>query len=134
MPLQTNAGGYNLGLYLRDSASGKILGLGPNQTISTVTFMYSKWNSLTSFNTNYLGAAAAMTYHSHTLWVRFTCDGTNYQAWISQDGVNFSKVHTAQTKTNFLTAQADEVGIFVEAVQGIAGALGYMNVFHYAQA
>lgn len=81
---------------------------------STYSLTSSKYNSATSFNSNYFDYKVSV---QHKIWLRLQDTGANRVCSWSPDGRNFHTVHTIG-RTDFLTA--DQVGICVEGSNNTA--------------
>lgn len=108
------------GLVWRESGSGELVCFMIGQVAN---FALRKWNSPTSFNSEYFNHSSSgwCWNHGALIWLRIADDGTNRIASISADGQNFIAVHTVG-RTDFLTA--DEVGIFLRSDGDSAGSHG----------
>lgn len=97
------------GLCFRDSASGRLAILdiiATDDGLTTVAARATKFNSGTSFNSDYITLKLPQKVH----WLRIADDGVNRVCSISEDGQNWMAIHTVG-RTDFLTA--DQVGIVV---------------------
>ncbi len=97
------------GLVLRDSNGGKHVGFNVlSNTTSGVHLTINKFNSTTSFNSNYVDLVAATV--GDGIWLRIVDDTTNRISSFSFDGKNFVQLHSVG-RTDFLTPDTYGVGI-----------------------
>lgn len=118
---------YSLRLYIggwsQEVAAGSFLGVGFRQDSTTelvvleiasntasgsLVFALGKWNSPTSFNSNYI---AGTDIHLLPNWIKLEDDNTNRIISVSWDGIAWTVLHTIG-RTDFLTAD----GIFFGCV------------------
>ncbi len=103
-------GDYKAGLCWRDDASGKIISVAVTGE-SGGQFSIQKWNSPSSWNSNYVNPALNANYVG--IWMGLSDDSTNRMVKWSSDGQNWETIHMV-SRTDFLTAT--QVGIFVIGV------------------
>ena len=111
------------GLVFRASGAGTIA---VNCIVWSSGFLFSsaKYNSATSFNSNYVTISPM---HSNFIWLRIRDDGTNRYCDYSRDGLNWINYHSVG-RTDFLTA--DQVGFFVDSN---GGGNVFMNLLSWEQ-
>lgn len=97
------------GFCWRESGSGKIVGYYPRRSTLNARVQIRKWNSPTSFNSDY-GAA---DFPRYSLWVpewwRMEDNNTNRIVSFSRDGLTWMTYHSVG-RTDFITA--DQAGIY----------------------
>jgi hypothetical protein len=105
------------GLCFSDGTKIMTFGLG---TVSTggQRNQFSKWNSATSFSTNYLDNPSLCDFSG---WMRISDNGTNRICSFSPDGFNWIQAHSVGN-TDFLTAT--KVGFYVQTNVGAANFVG----------
>lgn len=105
----TNTGVACGGLYLRDSASNKVVSIA---LLASDVIELQKWNSDTSFNATYTNSLATASWRRYgkPIWVQLEDDNTNRISRISPDGVTFEQMHTVG-RTDFVTP--DQYGVFM---------------------
>lgn len=97
------------GIILRNSGDGKHVGfLMLSHTTSGVHLTINKFNSTTSFNSNYVDLVAALV--GDGIWLRIVDDTTNRISSFSFDGKNFVQLHSV-SRTDFLTPDTYGVGV-----------------------
>ncbi len=100
---------FHTGLCMRESGTGRIVTCGHGNSGATFIANNIKFNSPTSFNSDYV-TPLSYAQTSSLLWVRFTDDGVTRRTWFSNDGKNFIQF-TAVGRTDFLTP--DRIGFYV---------------------
>ena len=114
---------YGVGFCWRQSSDGKLV---------TAAIEYgggfflnvNKWNSPTSFNSNYIG----LTFQQGLTWLKCQDNGTNRIVSYSADGVTWIVVYTIG-RTDFLTG--NEVGFYVNTQNVGYGSVG--SFVHWVQ-
>lgn len=96
----------------RQSSDGK-LALFVIQADGGGRFYSQKWNSPSSFNSNYAGSPAEINANTGPFFLRIADNGTNRILSASRDGQNFIQFHSVG-RTDFLTA--DQVCFGVDSV------------------
>lgn len=135
MPLVTPGGDAQVGLYLRDSVGGKIVGIFnqyvESQTTAAANAIFTgKYTNRTSFSATYNYNVIPMFAN---VWFRVDVDASNYTWYWSLDGTNFSIVNVAKGKTDFLASAADEVGLFINNNVSVGVGTMFAAIFDYAQ-
>ena len=116
----------NVGMYLRDSTSGKIEFWAVS--VSAATVVYSLWaaklTNATTFSATRQAANTGLGVEPKFLEIEY--DGTNYYfrvGWGDDSPLQQQHTNFAFAKTNFLTAAADGIGLFSENDQSLATTL-----------
>lgn len=91
-----------VGVYIRDSVGGRVSSI---VSANTGTLQTNKWNSMTSFNSNY----NTPTIRYPVNWFRIRSVGAQLFLDISATGKSWMNLVTT-TPTNFLANRADQVG------------------------
>lgn len=97
------------GLCFRENATGELAIIvlrGEQGQIAS-----AKYNSATSFNSDYTSVTAGTIYGSRTIWLRIADNNVNRVVSYSWDAINFHQLHSVG-RTDFLTA--DEVGWHIQ--------------------
>ena len=113
------------GLIFRESSSGKLAPLVIRGDARTITA--AKYNSPTSFTSDYASVSPGDFFGSRTTWLRLADNNTNRICSYSWDGLNFITLHTVG-RTDFLTA--DEVGWHIQTE---GGADMFANLFSWEE-
>ena len=116
LPLRTGQAGNRLGLWLRESSSGKLVIV--NWSVAGALNVEA-FNSVTSFNSSYSSAALAGANVPALLWIRIVDDNTNRKFSMSLDGQTWVQT-LAQARTTFCTP--DQIGFFANNNDGTYGA------------
>jgi hypothetical protein len=113
------------GLTFRESSSGKLATCTILESTGTKVGV-SKYTNPTTFSANY----TTMGWTPGTLaWLRISDDGTNRKCLVSNDGTNWTQIHSVG-RTDFLTA--DEVGLLMNFNFGVSATF-YMTVLSWQQ-
>lgn len=108
--LNSGLNGTDAGLFWRESGTGEVIVVGLGINSSVCTFRVAKWDSSTTFNSEY---KSVNLYNLPSciggMWIKISDDGTNRKVHISGDGFNWCQFHSIG-RTDFLTA--NEVGYF----------------------
>lgn len=110
-------------LAFRQSSDGKLVVLQMLVNNGSWGLYATKLDSPTAFNAHYGGGVLVSIPNLRYLWLRIADDGANRISSWSQDGQNFTQIHSVG-RTDFLTA--DQVGWGVNgnaATAAVAGAL-----------
>jgi hypothetical protein len=100
------------GIVVRDSGTGKFVSLTAGYSGSW-GWNFSKWDSPTTFNSNYANGTASFPPPFAPTFLRFNDNGTNFTVSISMDGTNFIQVGSSVSRTNFL-ASPNQIGIVTD--------------------
>lgn len=114
----------HFGFVLRESGSGKLVTFSIQFNSLWILGIY-KFNSVVSFNSQYLGI---QPHIRDVYWMKFRDDGATRNFYISGDGVNWALVNS-HGNTNFLTA--DQWGFYIDPT-GIPYAMG-ITVIHWKE-
>ncbi len=125
LTMANNATGFpQVGLCFYNSTSGKLVTIGLTGWNSNgAGSILQKWNSVSSFNGNYIGLTSMPWAANQLCWLRVNDTGTNFVFSISMDGVNWIVVETV-SRTDFLTP--DKVGYFANANSVTLGLTGWL--------
>lgn len=116
LPLRTGQAGNRLGLWLRESSSGKLVIV--NWSVAGALNVEA-FNSVTSFSSSYSSVALAGANVPALLWIRIVDDNTNRKFSMSLDGQTWVQT-LAQARTTFCTP--DQIGFFANNNDGTYGA------------
>lgn len=108
------SGNWRFGLCVRDSASSRYIKFGPGVG-APFTLFNSKFNSHTSFNSNYTSAAMSNSVVRYPIRLRMTDDDTNFRWYYSPDGLQWIQFDIARSRTDF-TAAPDQIGLAFNSV------------------
>lgn len=97
---------HQMGLVWRQSSDGKLVSCAYGFNGSIVVTA-DKWSSATAFSANY---TAVVWYGTAGIWLQIKDDGTNRKCLISNDGTNFTQIHSVG-RTDYMTG--DEVGFYI---------------------
>lgn len=100
----------NCGLMVRESSSGKLIGLSYAIASTTASVQVYQWTNTTTFSSS---AANIALFPGLPLWLKITDDGTNRKYFVGNTKLDFVEIYSA-SRTTFCTP--DEVGMFVNQV------------------
>jgi hypothetical protein len=94
-------------IFIRDSSSGKLTVLASVYRGYTTAFQVANWSSVSNFSSDLNGLNQYTS--SEDVWLRIEDDDTDFNFYISSDGVNWASVGSVG-RTSFLSSP-DKVGI-----------------------
>lgn len=103
-----------VGVGWRQSSDGKLVGA----TMKASNWETTKMNSATSFNTSSTWTGVGSFYFGNLIWMQFADDGTNRLAYLSRNGITWTKAYS-EGRTTFMTA--DQVLFYCDANNGNYG-------------
>lgn len=111
------ANNTSCGILFRESSTNKIIFIrilfDDTVTKSDTVISIDKFNSPTSFNSNYI-TISANVLRGPVIWLRMKNDGTDLYWYLSVDGITFNLIFSS-SKTNFFTTGPNQVGFAVNS-------------------
>jgi hypothetical protein len=111
---QANDSTANMGIYIRDSSTGKLMTIGPRM-VNPPLMLVSQYTSTTSWNSN---VANWYYYEYQPCIVRIEkVNSTTYNAYVSADGIVWNQIKSGLSigGGNFVNAP-DEIGVYINTV------------------
>lgn len=112
----SGSGVPNIGICARQSSSGKFYALAINCDEGTYPWTWAAYslNSATSFNATEAGRNVGMTFPAGKyFWLKLTDDGTDLNAYVSVDGINWFNIDTHDRDSFMTSGGPDEIGWYV---------------------
>lgn len=103
------------GLFLRETATGKIVLIGQQGGSGNEQAVVTRWNSSTSFNSS---ATAASALSSMNYFRIRKNSATSYDFYASADGVGWGPILLANNVTTFLAGTIDQIGVIAHRQSG----------------
>jgi hypothetical protein len=104
-------GNQNVGLMVRESSTGKLIGFGLTMGQNTTLYAW-KWTNPTTYSGQSY-ANRALPWEA-ARFLRIADDGTNLKFSYSADGENFVQLHSV-SRTDYLASGPDHVGPYVNS-------------------
>jgi hypothetical protein len=110
---------YNqLGLVLRESSTGKFLGISiMNSSTTGMSRRFGKYTSATAISGDYVNDsgdnARQQRFALDKLYLRATVDATSVSVYWSHDGLNWDLFGGPTVKTDFLASGPNQFGIYI---------------------
>lgn len=118
-----NYNGFALGVL---DNTGKLVTFGFGSSTTALVFGYSKWNSISSFNSN--TNVNIFKSNPYPMWLQLEADATNFIFRVSAGGAKFETIFI-KSKTDFIGATISGVGVYFGPNE--QSAVLAQNVNHY---